>query len=307
MATYTREEIISALIEAVKKRSSNPDMAKYVKDYIDAGYMTGFITNHNLPYVVRKLMMVVNFANLPKEKRGLFGATFHIENSPGLVVLINPDLDGYRRELYAFHEFTHVIMDGNDEVVRESVRDVRNITPSRIEQIRDGYTVIEEAIAQNSAEEMMAVLYNRRRALPQLQRDKAIPNIRFESNFDYYGLYQPIGTKFARTLRGIGNLRANNPNSFLNALTARAFNSDFMKNILAEYKQDGYFGKLIQSFFNLGKVFRVKQKTFGVRNGSPYTEKDAEIAYADTLDLYSFLEDTRPPLETRRTQNNSHD
>ena len=299
MANGTRQEILSVLIDDVTKNSTNPIIVKYIKDYIQAGYKTGFINDKNLSYVVSKLMHVERFANLPQQYRGIYGATFHNNNSPNLTVCINPDLDDYRRELYSFHEFRHVIMDGNTEVVSRSIG---NMNSNIISQVEDGYTVIEEAIAQNSAEEMMASLQNRRRTNFRTQNDPAIPNISFKSDFGFYGLYQPIASRFARTLRGIGSIPEsnNNPNNYLNSLTSRAFDKGFIERIMNEYQKDGHFKDLMQSFYNLGVVYRVKQKTFGINNNSPYTPSDSAKAYKNTLNMYASLEDRRPPLENQR-------
>lgn len=292
MAGFTRNEILDVFVEEMRGRCTNPQIVQYIKDYIQAGYKTGFINDKNLTHVINKFMNVERFADLPPQNRGIYGATFNNNNSPRLTVCINPELDDYNRELFAFHEFNHVIMDGNVERVGNSIGSMR---PDIIAQVQDGYTVVEEAIAQNAAEEMMCSLHNRQRPLSTPQQDPTIPNIKFNSNFGYYGLYQPIVSKFARTMRGIGSLRQQDgENVYLNALSARAFNPNFMENIINEYQRDGHFKDLMNSFNQLGIVYRVKQKSIGVQNNTPYNSNDAERAYMNVHSLYSSLEDRRP-------------
>ena len=81
-------------------------------------------------------MNVERFANLPPQNRGIYGATFNNNNSPRLTVCINPELDDYNRELFAFHEFNHVIMDGNIERV---VSSIGSMSPDVIAQVQDGF------------------------------------------------------------------------------------------------------------------------------------------------------------------------
>ena len=289
----SRTEIINAFLTEMSSRCGSKEHLQYLYDFITTGYAAEFITDKNLPYVVKKLMKIEKFGNLAQEQRNIFGATGRNDDSTSLLVAINPELDPYRRELYAFHELTHVVLDGNSDKMSEIAR---NAGASLEQQslFADGYTVIEEAVAQNTAEQMMAILYGRTRKAALQTTDKAIPGISFSTNFDYYGLYQPIATSFARTLRGIGNLPSRgNDDTYLNALSARAFNSGFAEDIVKEYKSDGHFKDLAQSFIQLGRVYRAKQAFFGVGT-IRYDVSQIRQDYLQSIATFNALEEHRP-------------
>ena len=148
----------------MKDRCASPEHLQYLQDFITTGYASGFITDKNLPQVVKKLMKIERFENLPANQRGIFGATFHANNSPGLTVQVNPDLRSmgpHLTEMYAFHELVHVLLDGDADLVREDAMRNAHATPAQAEQVADGYTSIEEAVAQNAAEQMISHLYKK--------------------------------------------------------------------------------------------------------------------------------------------------
>ena len=294
MAQYgSRPEIINAFLSEMNDRCGSKEHLQYLQDFITTGYAAGFITDKNLSHVVKKLMKIEKFGNLSKEQRNIFGATAHNNGSPSLLVAINPELDPYRRELYAFHELTHVVLDGSSDKMQENARKAG----ASLEQqslFADGYTVIEEAVAQNSAEQMMSILYGRSRPAVSQSTDIAIPGVSFFTNFDYYGLYQPIAKSFAKTLRGIGNLPSREgDDTYLNALSARAFNGEFAERIIQEYRSDGHYKELAQSFLELGRVYRAKQATFGVGN-MRYDSAQIKTDYLQALATFNELEEHRP-------------
>lgn len=286
----SRTEIVNSFLAEMKNRCGSREHLQFLQDFITTGYAAGFINDKNLPHVVKKLLKIEKFGNLPKEQRGLFGATSHNNGSPSLSVAINPDLDPYRRELYSFHELTHVVLDGNTEVMEESARNT-GARPEQQSLFADGYTVIEEVVAQNTAEQMMAILYGRNRNAASQNTDRAIPGIRFSTNFDYYGLYQPIATSFAKTLQGIGNLSSRgNDDMYLNALSARAFNPNFAESIVEEYKSNRHFKELAISFMKLGRVYRAKLASIGVGTIGHDSSK-INNDYIESLNIFNDLKE----------------
>ena len=227
-----------------------------------------------------KLQRIDLFADLPVQNRGMFGATFNSPNRNGLTVCINPDLDEHRRKQYAFHELAHVVMDGEQDIVVNDVYATMNgtISNSDLGLISDGFTVIEEAIAQEISEIFVYSSENRLR--PNLNRttDNAIPNITFYSNHDFYGLYQPLGIAFAKTLRGIGNKNdvSTSESIHLKLLCGRVFDGNFAKDILEEYTKDNHYVDLIKNFKDMGNVYRVKQ------------------SYSRVIQNFNMLRDQRP-------------
>ncbi len=292
----SRIEILDAFISEMKDRCASQDHLQYLIDFISTGYAAGFINDKNLTTVITKLMKIEKFGNLPVNQRGIFGYSIHNDNSPMLSIAINPDLDPYRKELYAFHEFTHAVLDGNSDFMSKTARNT-GASPEQQVLFADGYTVIEEAVAQNTAEQMMAKLYGRNRALYAQSTDAIIPGVKFSTNFDYYGLYQPIGNTFARTLSGIGCLRNRGDNDiYLNALSARAFNGGFAEGIIKEYKSRGHFKELAISFVKLGRVYEAKQASFGWNNTS-YDLSKIRDYYLEALGSFNELENNRPQQE----------
>lgn len=301
MASY--EDFLMEL----QQKCSNPNYIKYIDDFIKQGKKVGLITRDNWSNVVEKLRKVDRFADLHVQNRGIYGATFPSQGGEGLTVCINPDLSAYKREQYAFHELAHVVMDGSSEYIEKNLRETMgsDISSQNVARITRGYTVIEEAVAQEVSEEMIASLYNRERVplSNSPSQDSAIPGIQFRSNYDFYGLYQPVGIKFARTLRGIGNQiqrSDDGENIYLHSLCQRAFDGDFAKGIVDEYSRDGHYTELMMSFNKLGNVYDVKQATFGTRNGvnlTPENLRASAQSYLDAMQTFGELEDHRPKRE----------
>ena len=150
----SRTEIINVFLSEMSSRCASKEHLQYLHDFITIGYAAGFITDKNLSYVVKKLMNIEKFGNLAQEQRTIFGATGRSDGSSSLLVAINPELDPYRRELYAFHELTHVVLDGNSDKMSEIAKNA-GASPEQQSLFADGYTVIEEAVAQNTAEQRM--------------------------------------------------------------------------------------------------------------------------------------------------------
>lgn len=299
-------EVISykKFLEDIRKKCSNPEYARYIADFVQQGVNTGIITQKNLHYVLTKLQKIDMFTELPLQNRGIFGATVSSQNRNGLTVYINPDLDEHRRRQYAFHELAHVVMHGEQNVVKNNVISTMNgnISNNDLELIGDGFTVVEEAIAQEISEIFVYSSENRKRPNVVQTIDRAIPNISFWTNHNFYGLYQPIVTSFAKTLRGIGDKRdiAANQSVHLKLLCGRAFEGNFAQGIIDEYTKDNHYVDLIKNLKDMGNVYRVKQATFGIQNGVALTPSNLNIssqAYRRALHSFNMLKDERPRRE----------
>lgn len=295
----------------IASKCSNVEYAKNIGIFIVQGWKNGLINTQNWKSIIEKINSVSSFDNLPVQDRGVFGTTFH-DNSAnhGLHVRVNPDLDEFHRRQYCFHELTHVILDGESEKVKGTVEkeaglNINNNGDRKIlNDIENGYIVIEESIAQEVSEMLVYSSYGVNRPSPGLQKDNAIGRIKFRSNWHYYGLYHPIGIAFAKTFRGIGCLpeTSDRNDCAMKLLCKKAFDGEFSKQICEEYDKDGYFLKLCQIFRNLAVVCGVKQASFGVGN-IPYTQQSinmSERAYSQVFDELTELEERRPPLSRQR-------
>ena len=291
-------------LEDIRKKCASPEYAGYIADFVQQGVNAGVIDQKNLHYILSKLQKIDLFTVLPPQERGVYGKTDNTPNGNGLTVFINPNLDPHRRKQYAFHELAHVIMDGEakDFINKLYILSGKKMSQDDISLIYGGYLVIEEAIAQEVSEMLVYSSENRTRPNMTLARDRAIPNITFYTNHDFYGLYQPLAIAFSKTLRGIGNKEDTGPDQsvHLKLLCQRAFSGRFANDIIDEYAKDGHVTDLIKNIRALGNVFRVKQATFGVRNGVELSESNLNISrrsYSGVIQSFNELRDRRPRRE----------
>jgi len=295
----------------IATKCSSVEYAKNIGTFIVQGWKNGLIDSQNWESVIDRINAINSFGDLPEQNRGVFGATFHDESARhGLHVRVNPDLDEFHRRQYCFHELTHVILDGESEKVKGTVENEAGLDGSDhgdraiLDDIEKGYTVIEESIAQEVSEMLVYSSYGLNRPSTNLQRDNAIGRIKFQSNWHYYGLYHPMGIAFAKTFRGIGCLpeTPNRNDVAMSLLCKKAFDGNFANQICDEYDKDGCFLRLCQVLKKLGKVYGVKQASFGVGD-VPYTQQSinmSEQAYSQAFDELTELEDRRPPISRQR-------
>lgn len=126
--------------------------------------------------------------------------------------------------------------------------------------------VIEEALAQNIAETCYYNSINQHRPQKHLERDRTIPNLPFQTNYDFYGLYQPLASAFGRTLRGVGTSERDSDDKILFDLSKKALNEDLLEAVIIEYQQDGISDDLEPMFFALANVYSAKLMSFGAKN-----------------------------------------
>ena len=87
-------------------------------------------------------------------------------------------------------------------------------------------------------------------------------NYQMPTNFDFYGELQTLSGGFAKTLRGIGKYDSNQ--YALNLLSKRALSSNFVQDIIFEYKKDGHFDDLINLLILMGMLKEASYARFGM-------------------------------------------
>ena len=91
-----------------------------------------------------------------------------------------------------------------------------------------------------------------------------IPKIEFSSNFDYYGLFQPLAINFGRVLRGVGTINDNSEERIMHDLCKKALKENLLNSVISEYRKYGIETHLPKIFYSLANVFSAKNHSFGV-------------------------------------------
>ena len=205
---------------------------------------------------------------LPKENRGVFGQT----QPHNKTIYINPDLHDSRyltaeerTRLYMAHELGH-------NVNHEWMKKVKEYTDQQMEQgrltqnqaqlIYDGFSMLDEVITQNRAENFVYAYSGKRRPdLTYYRNARIFDSEPYKSNFDYYGELEEPAIMFARTLRGIG--KENDDIKALDMLSERALSPNFFSRILNEYTRDGQMPVFVQEVQYMGLLKRASYANFG--------------------------------------------
>lgn len=286
-------------------RQAELDATTLVNDslkFVETLLTTGLIDERNFERVFTRLannVKIIDF--LPENMRGIYGQT-DPENQK---IYINPDMPNWKRTLYLFHELTHSCFKN------------RNTAPYIGDYMRHstyyGYMTIEEALAQNIAETCYYASINQQRPNKRLERDRIMPNIEYQTNYDYYGLYQPLAVAFGRVLRGVGTSYRDSDDKILFDLSKRALKEDLLESVINEYQRDGISQDLEPMFFALANIYAAKKMSFGMggveenvfdRNQQLVAKKELRPTCAETQEYYIKAlnimkrnEDYRQPYE----------
>ena len=238
---------------------------------------------------------------LPKNNRGIYGFT---QNG---IVYINPDLQKSRTltgkertRLYMAHELGHAInaswMKKFKEFANQLIRQGK-LTQEKAQLFFDGFSMLDEVIAQNRAEDFTYEFSKKRRPKLTKYRNKRLFNGEtYKSNFDFYGELQEPAIMFARTLRGIG--RVKDDERVLYILSERGFSPYFLHNIVDEYSRDGQMPSLMKEVQCMGYLKKAAYANFG-KEDPEYLRNSKK--YLDILrELTSNLRDYREPYDGNR-------
>ncbi len=270
--------------------------------FIETLLTTELIDEKTFERIIEKLSNTVkNIDFLPENKRGIYGQAVAEEKK----IYINPDMQNWKRTLYLFHELAHCCF-------KE-----RNTAPYIGDLMRHstyyGYMTIEEALAQNIAETCYYASINQPRPQKQPERDRVIPNIQYQTNYDYYGLYQPLAIAFGRVLRGVGTSYRDSDDKILFDLSKKALKEDLLESVIYEYQRDGISQDLEPMFFALANIYSAKKMSFGMggveervfdRNERLVASKELKPTiqetqqyYMNALEIMKRNENYRAPFE----------
>ena len=177
-----------------------------------------------------------------------------------------------------------------DKKVRSS-----EITEESAQLFYDGFSLLDEAITQNRAEDFTYTFARKRR--PNMQnktRGRLFDGDTYKTNFDFYGELQNPAIMFARTLRGIGKLE--NDNEALKVLSERAINPDFFNKIIDEYTKDDQLENLFPMIQYMGVIKNASYYMFGGDDDVTYLLL-SKRALDNFKNYANNLRDRRNPLE----------
>lgn len=298
---YVGKRIQGQIYTAEQSQIDALKLANDCLKFIETLLTTELIDEKTFERIIEKLSNTVkNIDFLPENKRGIYGQVVAEEQK----VYINPDMPNWKRTLYLFHELAHCCFKD------------RNTAPHIGDLMRHstyyGYMTIEEALAQNIAETCYYASINQPRPQKQAERDRVIPNIQYQTNYDYYGLYQPLAIAFGRVLRGVGTSHSDSDDKILFDLSKKALKEDLLESVIYEYQKDGISQYLEPMFFALANIYAAKKMSFGMggavervfdRNGrlvaskelSP-TIQETQQYYMKALEIMKRNEDYRAPF-----------
>lgn len=167
--------------------------------------------------------------------------------------------------------------------------------------MNNGFSLLEEAIVQNIAEECFYSSLGIQRPQQVHKKEPQVlgTNKYFKTNFDYYGIYQPLATMFARTLRGIGQSKADTDDLILNEFSKKACNENFITSIIQEYTNDVGQDKLMELIEKLGRFFNEKSATFSNNiEGKKMSILQTQELWNNIMAELRSLEDYRPVIST---------
>lgn len=275
------------------------DCFRYLVDYLQYNYQESPETfDEFMAPIIERVQTV---AVLPVgDDRRIFGRIRAHKN----VVEVNPDLpasmyltDKERTRLYFAHELGHVTNSAwtskaLDYVNYQIYR--RQLSLEDAQLIFDGVLMLDEAIAQNRAEEYTYDYSGKQRPKQRMHTIMGLyRGMPFKSNFDYYCELQEPAVMFARTLRGIGGVY--DDSAALDILSERAMSPDFFDNILEEYQRSGQMEAFKKIFISMGYLKRASYANFGCED--PRYMENSWRYLDDLRNQTAALRDYRDPFD----------
>ena len=153
-------------------------------------------------------------------------------------------------------------------------------------------TLLDEAIAQDVAEELMAKKYRYDRR-SKIHSEKLF-GVNYSTNFNYYGFFQIIAEKFAKTLAGVNSLRE---------LGKLSFHEDLPYKIVSEYiERPDSFNCLYKELCYIGLMLYAFYVNDGHGNSNSFVH-DNRFIYDSYYRLLKLLDDGYEDRKVIRTPN----
>ena len=239
-------------------------------------------------------------ALLNRNSRGIYGYA----DTNGKTLYVRPFFDKSgslrgkeRAKLYTVHEIGHFInkrwMAKVERILNDKVRS-GNIKLDYGQLICDGFTLLDEAIAQNRAENFVYEIGNKKRPKVKKYSDG------YSSNFDYYEEFQEPATLFARTLDGFGEEL--DDSTVLNMLSEKAFSSDFFNFIERQHNIPAKSSAFIKTMESMGLIKRAAYAKFG-RADRIYLQKSKEYLDQFRKNVKELKKNSRNLENLRKSEN----
>ena len=295
------QQIIDNIID--HKDSEKKVMQECIKDVEDFLYYYYQSSPDNYANILNLIINnVKTVACLPKNKRGIYGEA----QADKKIIYINPNLSASqslssleRTKLYVAHELGHIINNEWMKSCEKSLSDYcqQGIIDNESAQLMyEGFSMLNESITQNRAEDFVYSNAKKRRPDRKYYRNMALFNGEsYLTNYDYYGELQSPTILFARTLRGIG--QNDDDNEVLQIISKRALSPDFYDNILKEYISDNQLLNFIKLAMLMGCLKKASYAKFGhddssfSKNSANYLREFQNLALKlwDKRDEYSDI------------------
>lgn len=280
---------------------------KYIYEYIELGKKAGYFnTLQSIKF--RKLLESINLE-----------INYNLEGNAHVVgnkIIINPKRIFGKDEKFAsevfFHEFSHIInnihiditKDDNEsllksfkytfiETMKYYFRKDYSNSPLNNDDISSPYEytlygvlLLDEAIAQNITEDLLSIKYN----IPRRKKIEysAFADIKYNTDFSIYGIYQELAEVFSKTIRGFNNLKE---------LSIASFEPNFVNNLISEHMENHYtYEALYQKLSYLGVIYFAQEKYNGHLENKEdvITRTIANNAYNRALKICNAGIDNRP-------------
>ena len=264
----------------------------YIDDYLYYYYQ---FYNESFVSIFKNLINNLQFVTVfPPDMRGLFGEYSSFEKT----LYINPKLTASsklsadeRTRLYICHELGHI----QNSIWMEKLIPILNglnISGGDRQLIYDGFSLLDEATAQDRAENITYYYCSRLRPFMYRCSTDLFDGSPFETNFDYYGEFQVPAISFAKTLRGIGNL--SDDESVMEEFDGRSLSEDFSTKIIDEYTMDGQINNLYYMLKRLGIIKNAAYAVFGLSDQA-YLQQSL-MALREYNHLVKRMRDYRDPI-----------
>ena len=149
-----------------------------------------------------------------------------------------------------------------------------------------GFSLLDEVVAEETAEKVTYFLSRKDRPKKEVRRDKAVFNYQpYSTNYVFYGELQDIAIRFARTLSFLNIERQDSDDDVLMKLIQASFSPNFIQMIRQELIS--FPNKLDSFVVLLGCMGRIREATYHVL-GLSADQKPLDVtAYLDCFERYS--------------------
>lgn len=281
-------------------------MNEYYNYAIRLGLIKGQKAKTDLAIRFNRMRIIID-STLPKT------ANLKLErNANEITLLISPNFlnkSDYEISEGLFHDLTHAISRIEDSLYNENDKLIRKYVDTYSSTVRKmfnpnydssefedynlnspysytewGFVLLDEAIAQEVAEEMLELKYGKKRE-KSVSRCSFAP-ITYYHDFSCYGIYQELALKFAKTLRGINDLHD---------LAVASFQDDFLNNLIAEHTESLYtYEALFKELSYLGFICFVDYNERGfLSNKLSFDAATIKSTYQKVLSLMEKGKDNR--------------